>query len=414
MRAVTYRAGMSTSALARSVVDAARRSPGWLRRPWMVEVAVMLVLTTFAVFGTIGAAQQGGNGERQLDWLGWGLLAVAVLALAARQHRPAVVLLVTCAAIAVSVALGYPTGPIWATPLIALYAAAATGRRGLALLAAAALWAVLLAWAFLAADPGTPAEIGVSGLLVALALATGEVARGRRDYLAEAERRAVEAERTLQEAARRRANEERLRLARDLHDVTAHTIAVIAIQASVADEALDGCETCPEPALQAVRAIRAASREAMAELKATVTMLREGAAPRGPLPGMDQLEDLVGMATGAGVRVELAVTGTARPLPPAVDLTAYRIVQESLTNVLRHARATSATVRVCYQPGAPPGAPPGAAPVSLGAPPAAAAGHGLAVMAERAAAVGGRLEAGPVPARGFRVHAWLPLDEATR
>jgi signal transduction histidine kinase len=411
VRAVTYRAGMSTSALARSVVDAARRSPGWLRRPWLVEVVIMLVLVVFAVFGTIESVQEGGNGNRQLDWLGWGLLGVAVLALAARRHRPTAVLLVTIAAVALSVAFGYPTGPIWATPLIALYSAAATGRRRLALLVGGALAAVPVVWRLLDRGAGSWAEVGVTVLLVALAVATGEVARGRRDYLAEAERRAVEAERTLQETARRRANEERLRLARDLHDVTAHTIAVIAIQASVADEALGGCEACPEPALQAVRAIRAASREAMAELKATVTMLRDGAAPRGPLPGLDQLEELVGMASGAGVRVELAVTGAARPLPPAVDLTAYRIVQESLTNVLRHARATSATVRVCYQPGAVEveigddgrGSAPGAG---------SAAGHGLAVMAERAAAVGGRLEAGPGPDGGFRVHAWLPLGKA--
>ena len=123
------------------------------------------------------------------------------------------------------------------------------------------------------------------------------------------------------------------------------------------------------------------------------------------------------MARRAGVRVELAVSGAARPLPPAVDLTAYRIVQESLTNVLRHARAASATVRVRYQPdavevevdddgrgdGQPP---PGAAPDT------GSAGHGLAVMAERAAAVGGRLVAGPRPASGFRVHARLPLHEA--
>src|SRR5262245_29929179 len=117
---------MSTSALARSVVDAARRSPGWLRRPWLVEVAVMLVLVIFAVFGTTEAVQQSNNGSRQLDWLGWGLLAVAVLALAARRHWPAVVLLVTTAAIAVSVALGYPTGPLRATTLIALHSTAAT------------------------------------------------------------------------------------------------------------------------------------------------------------------------------------------------------------------------------------------------------------------------------------------------
>jgi signal transduction histidine kinase len=391
------------------------------------DLAVVLVFGFLAVVGTMQAAQEGGAGQRPLGVLGWGLVAAATAALAVRRQRPALVVLVTSAAIAVSVALGYPTGPIWATPLIALYTAAATGRRRLALLVAAALAAAPLVWALLASDQGTPAEVGSWALITALALAMGEVARGRRDYLAEAERRAVEAERTREETARRRAGEERLRLARDLHDITAHTIAVIAIQAGVADEALKGCEACPEPARQAVGAIRAASREAMAELKATVTMLREGAAPRGPLPGLYQLEELVGMARRAGVRVELAVSGAARPLPPAVDLTAYRIVQESLTNVLRHARATSATVRVRYQPDAvevevdddgqgsgrpPPGAAglPTAAPVA--APGTGASGHGLAVMAERAQAVGGQLEAGPRPARGFRVHARLPLREA--
>jgi signal transduction histidine kinase len=418
---------VSTSALIRSAVDAARRWPGWLRRrPWVGDLALVPVFGVFAWFGTVQSVQEGnGNARRPLDWLAWVLLAAATGSLAARRRWPAAVLLVTCAATAASVALGYPTGPIWATPLIALYSAAATGRRVLALLAAAGLAAVPVVWVLL--DAGTPAEVGLTVLLVALALAMGEVTRGRRDYLAEAERRAVEAERTREETARRRAGEERLRLARDLHDITAHTIAVIAIQAGVADEALDRFEADPEPARQAVRAIRAASREAVAELKATVTMLREGAAPRGPLPGLDQLEELVGMARSAGVRVELAVSGVARPLPPAVDLTAYRIVQESLTNVLRHARAASATVRVCYQPdavevqvdddgqgtGRPP---PGAAGASTGAPVAApgvrSTGHGLAVMAERAAAVGGQLVAGPGSARGFRVRARLPLGEA--
>jgi signal transduction histidine kinase len=414
---------VSTSALVRSVVDAGRRSPGWLRRrPWVGDLAVVLVFGVFAWFGTVQSVQEGtGNARRPLDWLAWVLLAAATGSLAARRRWPAAVLVVTCAATAASVSLGYPTGPIWATPLIALYSAAATGRRALALLAAAALAAVPVVWALL--DAGTPAEVGLTVLLVALALAMGEVSRGRRDYLAEAERRAVEAERTREETARRHAGEERLRLARDLHDITAHTIAVIAIQAGVAEEALDRFEADPEPAREAVRAIRASSREAMAELKATVTMLREGAAPRGPLPGLGQLEELVAMARRAGVRVELAVSGVARPLPPAVDLTAYRIVQESLTNVLRHAQAASATVRVWYQPdvvevqvdddgrggGRPP---PGAAGVTA-APGARSTGHGLAVMAERAAAVGGQLVAGPGSADGFRVHARLPLGEAT-
>jgi signal transduction histidine kinase len=403
---------VGTSALARSVVEVARTSQGrvrpWLRSPWTTDLGVVLVVGVVSVFGTAEATQDGnGNGSRGLDWLGWTLLLVATLSLVARRRRPAIVLLVTCAAIAGSVALGYPTGPIWGLPLIALYTAAAIGRRTLALLAASAMAAVLLVWVLLATDPGSPAEIAFSVLLVALAVAVGEVARGRRDYLAEAERRAVEAERTQREVARRHAGEERMRLARDLHDITAHTIAVITIQAGVAEEALGRLDGCPEPVREAVRSIRGASRQAMAELKATVTALREGDAPRGSLPGLDRLDELVDMAAGADVRVQVEVSGAARPLPPAVDLTAFRIVQESLTNVLRHARATSATVKVCHQPDAlrvevtDDGR--GAGGTGL------AAGHGLAVMAERAAAVGGRVEAGPGAARGFRVHAWLPL-----
>jgi signal transduction histidine kinase len=428
---------VSTSALARSVVEAARTAPGrlrpWLRNPWATDLSVVLVVGVIAVFGSAEASQEGnGNGTRGFDWLGWALLLGATLSLLARRRRPGIVLLVTCGAIAASVALGYPTGPIWGMPLIALYTAAATGRRTLALLAASAMALVLVVWAVQVPNPGSPAEIGFSVLLVALSVAVGEVARGRRDYLAEAERRAAEAERTQQEVARRHAGEERLRLARDLHDITAHTIAVIAIQAGVADEALERLDDRPEPAREAVRAIRSASRQAMAELKATVAALREGAAPRGALPTLDRLDELVRLAEGAGVRVDVEVTGTRRPLPPAVDLTAFRIVQESLTNVLRHAQASRATVHLRYDPdalqvevgddgrgaaggrqwtgpaaeggrgavGARPGRGPAGAPGS---------GHGLAVMAERAAAVGGRLVAGPGAERGFRVQARLPL-----
>jgi signal transduction histidine kinase len=401
---------VSTSALARSIVEAARTCPGrlrpWLRNPWATDLGVVLVVGVIAVFGSAEASQDGNrNGSRPFDWLGWALLLAATLALGARRRHPGIVLLVTCAAIAASVALGYPTGPIWGLPLIALYTAAATGRRALALLAASSMAAVLVIWAVVVPDPGSPSEIGFSVMLVALSVAVGEVARGRRDYLAEAERRAIEAERTQQEAARRHAGEERMRLARDLHDITAHTIAVIAIQAGVAEEALDRLDGCPEPARDAVRAIRAASRQAMVELKATVAAMRDGDPPRGPLPGLDRLDELVDMAAGAGVRVDLEVTGAARPLPPAVDLTAFRIVQESLTNVLRHARASSATVRVRYERDE--------VRVEVDDDGRGAngrgTGHGLAVMAERAAAVGGRLDAGPGAERGFHVQAHLPL-----
>jgi signal transduction histidine kinase len=402
-------------------VDRARRPPGWLRRPLAADLALVLGFGIFAVLVTVQAARAG-SGQRRLDWLAWGLLAVATVALVARRRRPAMVVLVTSAATVASVGLGYPLGLIWVAPLLALYTAAAGGHRRLAVVAGGMMAAVLVGWALADPELGTPAQVAMAVLNVALAVATGEVSRGRRDYLAEAERRAIEAERTREETARRRAGEERLRLARDLHDITAHTIAVIAIQAGVAEEALaEG----PEPAREAVRAIRASSRQALAELKATVVTLREGeeAATPGPLPGLDRLGELVAMAQRGGVRVELAVSGATRPLPPAVELTAYRIAQEALTNVLRHAQATSATVGLRYARDAlqvevdDDGHRDNGVESASGGPSEDSdrqirrSGHGLAVMAERAAAIGGHLEAGAKPAGGWRVHAWLPLGE---
>jgi signal transduction histidine kinase len=402
-------------------VDRARRPPGWLRRPLAADLALVLGFGIFAVLVTVQAARAG-SGQRRLDWLAWGLLAVATVALAARRRWPAMVVLVTSAATVTSVGLGYPLGLIWVAPLLALYTAAAGGHRRLAVVAGGMMAAVLVGWALADPELGTPAQVAMAVLNIALAVATGEVSRGRRDYLAEAERRAIEAERTREETARRRAGEERLRLARDLHDITAHTIAVIAIQAGVAEEALaEG----PEPAREAVRAIRASSRQALAELKATVVTLREGeeAATPGPLPGLDRLGELVAMAQRGGVRVELAVSGATRPLPPAVELTAYRIAQEALTNVLRHAQATSATVDLRYARDAlqvevdDDGHRDNGVESASGRPSEDSdrqirrSGHGLAVMAERAAAIGGHLEAGAKPAGGWRVHAWLPLGE---
>jgi len=402
-------------------VDRARRPSGWLRPPLAADLALVLGFGIFAVLVTVQAAWAG-SGQRRLDWLAWGLLAVATVALVARRRRPAMVVLVTSAATVASVGLGYPLGLIWVAPLLALYTAAAGGHRRLAVVAGGMMAAVLVGWALADPELGTPAQVAMAVLNVALAVATGEVSRGRRDYLAEAERRAIEAERTREETARRRAGEERLRLARDLHDITAHTIAVIAIQAGVAEEALaEG----PEPAREAVRAIRASSRQALAELKATVVTLREGeeAATPGPLPGLDRLGELVAMAQRGGVRVELAVSGATRPLPPAVELTAYRIAQEALTNVLRHAQATSATVGLRYARDAlqvevdDDGHRDNGVESASGRPSEdpdrqiRRSGHGLAVMAERAAAIGGHLEAGAKPAGGWRVHAWLPLGE---
>jgi signal transduction histidine kinase len=244
-------------------------------------------------------------------------------------------------------------------------------------------------------------------VLVAAILLLAESLRTRRAWLAEVQERLRRTEAEREREAERRVEQERLRIAHELHDVLAHTIAVIGIQAGVAAEALADSR---EDARAALGTIRAKSREALTELKATVGVLREPreGAPRSPAPGLAQLDELVGMAAHAGVQVDVSISGSARPLPSLVDLTAFRIVQESLTNVLRHARAHSATVSISYEPDT--------VVVQVEdnghGPWDGAEGYGVVGMRERAAAIGGRLEAGrsPVPGRGFRVRAWLPSE----
>jgi signal transduction histidine kinase len=210
--------------------------------------------------------------------------------------------------------------------------------------------------------------------------------------------------------ADRRVEQERLRIAREMHDVLAHTIALIGVQADVAQEALGDA---PEKAEASLRTTRAKSREAMTEVRATLGVLREarGEASTAPTPGLSLLPELVGAATGADLRVELMVVGTTRPLPSVVDLTAYRIVQESLTNVLRHARATVAEVSIGYRPDG----------ISLEIEDDGTVGtngrslhdgHGVVGMRERATSLLGSFEAGPTNGAGFRVRAWLPTERA--
>jgi signal transduction histidine kinase len=237
----------------------------------------------------------------------------------------------------------------------------------------------------------------------------GEVSRARNAYLKEVERRAIDAERTRDEEVRRHASEERMRIARELHDVLAHSISVINVQAGVALHLLD---RQPEQARPALVAITEASKNALGELRATLGVLRgaDDDDPRAPAPTLAQLNDLVTTATTAGVRVQVNVTGAERPLPPGVDLAAYRIAQESLTNVARHARPATATLSIAY------GADELVVEVQDDGRTADArafrAGHGLIGMRERAASVGGELDAGPRPEGGFRVRARLPLNGA--
>jgi signal transduction histidine kinase len=247
-------------------------------------------------------------------------------------------------------------------------------------------------------------------VLLALAIMLGEVVRSRRALAAEtAERLRVANEEREAEAARRVA-EERLRIARDLHDTVAHSMATITVQAGSALHVLGPGD---EKLRGALLAIRETSRDVLREMRATLGQLRQGPGDGdGParMGGMDRLPALRDAVTAAGAPVTIAVEGEQRPLPPPVDEVAYRILQESLTNVLRHAGpAATATVRLCYEPAA--------LGIQVtddgtGAPAGANGGHGLTGMAERAAAVGGTVTAGPRGEGGFEVSARLPLPTA--
>jgi signal transduction histidine kinase len=216
--------------------------------------------------------------------------------------------------------------------------------------------------------------------------------------------------------ARRRVDEERLRIARELHDVVAHTMATINVQAGVAAHVLS---TRPETVAESLQAIKTASKEGLRELRAILNVLRQAddADPTQPVPGTAQLGTLITGARGAGLDTTLSVTGEPAPLPAAVDLAAYRIVQESLTNAIRHAGPATAAVSLGYHhdelrievTDTGRGPAPGPGNTSHGHN-GNGGGHGLAGMRERAATVGGSLETGPGPAGGFRVAARLPFS----
>jgi signal transduction histidine kinase len=210
-----------------------------------------------------------------------------------------------------------------------------------------------------------------------------------------------------EDAARRAATEERLRIARELHDVVGYSFATIKVQAGIALHLMDDA---PDQLVDALRAIDAASKDALAELRTILGMLRgaDGADARPPVPGVERLDDLAASMTAAGVHTRLVVTGVVRSLPPAVDLAVFRIAQESLSNVLRHAGAASAVVTLAFDSDC--------ITVEVendqGERMAAGtegSGHGIAGMRERVAAVGGTFEAGSRPDGGFRVFARMPV-----
>ncbi|RBQ17379.1 sensor histidine kinase [Spongiactinospora rosea] len=366
----------------------------------VIAVGGVVVCTSALAYGNQPNA-------RPLDPLGWALLAGCVLGLLWRRERPEVAMAVSGGAAAVYFVLGYAYAFSPAPALIATFGLIAAGRRAAGWIGAGCLVAVPATATLL--RPALDHLVGVViwGLIVLVVTQLAEVSRARRAYTAEVERRAAEAERTREEAALRRAQEERLKVARELHDVTSHTISLIALHAAVAAEAVDRAGG-PDEARDALTVIRAASREALTEMKDILGVLRTPRSPesRRPLPGTARLGDLT---ANAGIPVELEVTGARRPLPPAVDLTVYRVVQEALTNTIRHAAASRARVSLDFQAD---GLVVRIDDDGQGRRDGRSGGHGLAGMTERVAAVGGRLSAGDGPDGGFQVVARLPLAPA--
>jgi signal transduction histidine kinase len=403
----------------RDLVNLARSPSG--------DVAVLLAVAVVLFGGNLLIARGGVTGARPIWPGGVALMAAGVAALAWRRRRPVLVLALTAACAIGYYLLDYPAGFEPLPFVVALYGASSQGYRvisaGAALLAAALVELVQVV---------TVRRVGPVGLLVVLGwlvavIVFAEVVRGRRAYLLEVERRAVDAERTRESEAARRVAEERLRIARELHDALAHQISVISLNAGAAILRQD---SRPELAREVMPVIKQAAADAMRELRAALGVLRrpgEGGdgddrVPLEPAPGLDRLDELVLRIEAAGPRVRTRIHGRQRPLPTGVDLAAYRIVQEALTNVTRHARDATATVVLDYRAaeldlridddGRPAphraNAAPDAAPGAGGR---TGTGNGLLGMRERAASIGGRLDAGPRDGGGFGVHATLPLPD---
>ena len=361
-----------------------------------------------AALALVGAATAP-PGRIPLDPLGVLLLVVPALSVAALPRARLLVLAGTTAALLMYLVRGYP-GVVAAVPvLVALYAAVRAGHRR----AAGAAVLVALVGGItgqLLVTHATPPAAGLFqnwflliGWLVAASVA-GEVTRQHRAYLDQVERRARDAEQTREETARRRADEERLRIARELHDSLTHSISVITVQAGVAVH-LARKRGAEVPA--ALLAVQQASGDAMRELRATLEVLRD---QDHPTSGLDRLDTLVGHVRQTGLPVTVEISGAPRPLTPAVDLAAYRIIQEALTNATRHAGPATSVVRLDYRDrelairveddGR------GTADAPF------APGLGLTGMRERVTGLGGSLHAGPRLDGGFQVHATLPLEAA--
>ncbi|MCE5202719.1 MAG: sensor histidine kinase [Actinomycetia bacterium] len=348
--------------------------------------------------------------ERPPAALAYLLIAGTFLPLAVRRKTPWIALAVSAASMAAyQLTRGLPPAPLAFGPMLAMYSFAAYSRRrhaGLLVLVAAGLAIAVPVFAFSSSVRWVANLVGAFALLAAAAL-LGEAARNRREYVEAVEMRALQAERTREEEARRRVDEERIRIARDVHDIVAHSLSIVTVQAGAAATLL---ERDPAQARQSIEHIRATSKQALSELRSMLDVLRtaEGGAPLAPAADLSQVATLVDPLREAGLAVDLDVYGDLASLPAFMSVSGYRIVQEALTNVVRHAQAASVRVSVAVT----------ASQLVIeiiddgtGSPreQSQTPGHGIQGMRERVEALGGAFQARPAAERGFRVFAAIPL-----
>jgi signal transduction histidine kinase len=387
-----------------------QRASGSRRLPasaWVFDSMLALVAAGLAPFVSMPV---GSGLPRGGFALGYGLVLLHTLPLAGRRRFPGTVLALVVASGLAGAALGLPPFFFGPAILVAVYSVAAYGSRWVPLAGLA------VAELSLAALQLTPFKfeglmfVGLPGILAAAWL-LGHFAHNYRAYAAGLEERTAELERAREELARRAVTEERLRLARELHDVVAHAMSVIAVQSGVGAHVAD---SRPGEVGKALAAIEVTSRSALTELRRLLGVLRQDGEPQAslaPAPGLANLEGLLAEVAEAGLAVRLRVEGAPVQLPAGVDLSAYRIVQEALTNVVKHAGPAHAQVTIRYrdQEVAVEVTDDGRGVAAVAGDGGKGTGHGLIGMAERVAAFGGDLEVGPCPGGGFRVAARLPL-----
>jgi signal transduction histidine kinase len=392
----------------------------WLRRlrvsPWVFDSGLALVAvglsTTVFVFENGPVVRGLPGGTFALDYV---LVLLHTLPLAGRRRFPGAVLALSVASGLAVAALGLPPEILGVAILVAVYTVAAYADRWVPLVGLAVAEVGSAAVQLTSGRFQAPTVVS-NALVIGAAWLVGHFVGVRRAYIRQLEERTAELERARAELARRAVVEERLRLARELHDVVAHAMSVIAVQSGVGAHVAD---TQPEEAAKALAAIEATSRAALEELRRLLGVLRQEDEPQGdlaPVPGLADLEGLLAEVAKTGLAVKLQVHGTRPSLPAGVDLSAYRIVQEALTNVVKHAGPARAQVTVGYhdQNVTVEVTDDGRGAMTSASDGRVGSGHGLIGMRERVAAFGGNLEVGPGLDGGFRVAARLPLGAERR